>query len=131
MLAFDTNVLLRLYLNDDDLQHAAVKRVMTQATKQRQRVWISCPVLCELIWALRRIYQADKPTCLETLDRILQTPTFTVENAAAVRQAVQHYREGAGDFADYLIRELAAAQGAVKLLTFDKVLLKEAGFAKP
>jgi predicted nucleic-acid-binding protein len=129
--AFDTNVLLRLYLNDDELQHAAVKRVMSQVIKKNQQVWISCPVLCELIWALRRIYQAEKQVCLETLECILETPVFVVESAATVRQATQRYRDGAGDFADYLIRELAVVQGVGELLTFDKALLKEQGFSKP
>ena len=36
---------------------------------------------------------------------------------------------GKGDFADYVIRELARKEGCSEVVTFDKVLLKEAGFA--
>ena len=55
----------------------------------------------------------------------------TLESQGAVRAALTRHREGRGDFADYLIHELATAQGVSQLHTYDKALLKEAGFIKP
>lgn len=131
MIAFDTNVLLRVFVNDDELQYAAVKRQLARAEASGESVFIANPVLCELIWILQTRYAVDRKGCLAVLESLAKHPIFRFESPRILGKAVDRYREGRGDFADYLIREIAAAQAVEALQTFDKALLKEAGFAKP
>ena len=131
MIAFDTNVLLRVYVNDDGLQYAAVKRQLARAEACGEAVFIANPVICELICILQTRYAVDRKGCLAVLESLTKHPIFRFESPRVFSKAVDRYREGRGDFADYLIREIAAAQDVEALHTFDKTLLKEAGFSKP
>lgn len=131
MIAFDTNVLLRVYVNDDELQYAAVKRQLARAEAAGEPVFIANPVLCELIWILQTRYSVDRKGCLAVLESLAKHPIFRFESSRILGKAVDRYRKGRGDFADYLIREISAAQEVEALHTFDKALLKESGFTKP
>jgi predicted nucleic-acid-binding protein len=45
-----------------------------------------------------------------------------------VERALTAYRNGKGDFADYLVREQARALDAREVVTFDRALKGEDGF---
>ena len=62
--------------------------------------------------------------------RILREVSGFSSNDQLAR-ALDAYRLGKGDFADYLIREHAKAAGAAAVATFDRALLAEAGFTSP
>jgi len=53
---------------------------------------------------------------------------IVVSNTGIARRAVAAYRDGAGDFADYLTREQALAAGAAQVVTFDRAVKGEPGF---
>jgi predicted nucleic-acid-binding protein len=46
-------------------------------------------------------------------------------------RAVRAYRDSKGDFADYLIREVAREAGCTEVATFDRALLRDDGFVSP
>jgi predicted nucleic-acid-binding protein len=71
----------------------------------------------------------DKATINGMLEKILVTKQLEVELKDVVRQAVHDYREGKGDFADYLIGRINQAQGCVYTTTFDRALRKTPAFA--
>ena len=58
----------------------------------------------------------------------LRTELIVVANAAVVERALEAYREGRGDFADYVIREHALVAGAKEVVSFDRALRDEDGF---
>lgn len=131
MIAFDTNVLLRLYVNDDNVQHAAVKKLVARLEREGEAIYLSTPVLCELVWALKTHYEVERAGCLAVLDSVLSSDLFTFEHVTALRRAAEAYRKGKGDFADYVIQQMAATQRVATVYTYDKALLKEPGFTKP
>lgn len=51
-----------------------------------------------------------------------------VSDAGIAKRALAAYRDGAGEFADYLIREQAMAAGAVEVVTFYRAVRGESGF---
>jgi predicted nucleic-acid-binding protein len=118
MIAIDTNVLVRLLVNDDPIQSAKAARLFSS-----DDILIAKTVLLEAEWVLRFSYAVPPATIGEAFDRLLAAPSVTVEDATAVRLAVDAHRAGM-DFADAL--HVASAASATKFLTFDKKLTRQA-----
>jgi predicted nucleic-acid-binding protein len=85
-------------------------------------------VLCELAWVLRGAYGYDKPTVVDTLERILMTAQFDIGEKDLVRRALEDHRLGSGDFADYLIGHSNREDGCASTATFDRRLKSSALF---
>ncbi len=128
MIALDTNLLVRLLLQDDAAQARVVERLLIKARRDGTPLFVSDVVLCELVWVLTRRARRSRGAIASALERLLETESVIVTDADIARQAVAAYRSGAGDFADYLIREHALAAGADAVATFDRVLKGEPGF---
>lgn len=116
MLAVDTNVLVRLLANDDSEQGLVVLHLL-----QREFVWIAKTVLLETEWVLRSAYSFDPARIQEALTRLLGLPNVSVEDSAAVAQALHWMAEGL-DFADAL--HLASTRRQGSFATFDQKLAK-------
>jgi predicted nucleic-acid-binding protein len=117
MLAADTNVWARAYLNDDATQAAKARSALARA-RSKNGVFVPLLVLAELSWVLRARW--EKGRVLDTLDSLLQTRGVSVEFPALVRRALEAARTGRVGFADHLIREVAMEYGASEIITFDK-----------
>lgn len=128
MIGLDTNVLVRYFAEDDPAQARAAARLIERKLSAESPGHISCIVLAELAWVLDRSYGSPKATIIEIIDGLLASPALVIEQKSAVRQALQAYRGGAGDFADCLIAELNATAGCEATLTFDRAAARLPGF---
>jgi len=128
MIGLDTNVLVRYLTQDDPVQAARAGALLTDATARGGRCYVSAVVLCELVWVLREAYQQSKPQIVDTLDRILSTRQFEIGDKDVVRAALDTFRSGRGDFADYVIGEMHRAAGCDGTATFDRRLGGAPGF---
>jgi predicted nucleic-acid-binding protein len=128
VIALDTNLLVRLLLQDDVRQGRAVERLLIRARGDRTPLFVADVVLCELVWVLTRRARQSRAAIAGALERLLDAEIIVVSDAAMARRAASAYREGAGDFADYLIREQALAAGAAEVVTFEGALKGEPGF---
>lgn len=126
MRALDTNVLVRYLAQDDARQSALATRLLEAQLSGADRGYVSLVVVLETVWVMESRYGADAATVGDILDDLLQTPTLEVQDAAAVRDAVQRYRQGGVDLHDCLIVALAAARKA-RVLTFDAKAAKRLG----
>lgn len=117
MLAADTNVWARAYLNDDAAQTAKARSALAQA-RSEEGVFVPLLVLAELSWVLRSRWEREK--VLDTLESLLQTRGVSVESPALARRALEAARKGRVGFADHLIAEVALESGASEIITFDK-----------
>jgi predicted nucleic-acid-binding protein len=119
----DTNLLIRLATHDDPAQTAVVEDLLMAAERSGERFHVSTVVLCELAWALRGgRYRLRRLDIAEVLGTILQIEVFEVQDRHLVDRALAQYRQGAGDFADYLISWLDGEAGCSETLTFDSDL---------
>jgi predicted nucleic-acid-binding protein len=128
MIAVDTNILVRLVLQDDEDQARTVQRLLVRARRDQTRIFVSDIVLCELVWVLRRQSGFARPEIADTLDRLFRTELIVLADVALAESALTAYRDGTGDFADYLIREQASRADAAEVVTFDRSLKGERGF---
>jgi predicted nucleic-acid-binding protein len=119
----DTNVLLRVLTGDDPTQSPRASSLLADAEARGERFHVSTTVLCELVWALRGgAYRQGREAIVQALEALLASGLFEVQRRDLVRRAVDDYRAGPGDFADYLISWEDDAAGCVGTLTFDRAL---------
>jgi predicted nucleic-acid-binding protein len=121
LIALDTNVLARLILRDDEKQHAAAEKLLSQPRDYS----VPVTVVLELIWVLE---SADYTSAdiANVVSKLVSQPNIHVQHADAVAAATAQYRAGA-DFADALHHALSPAPKHTAFATFDK---KFASFAK-
>ena len=66
MIAFDTDVLLRLLLNDDARQARQAQALIDQAVSRSDTVLLPDIVLCEMEWVLSSVHEVPKGAIVET-----------------------------------------------------------------
>ena len=131
MIAFDTNVLLRLLLDDEETQSRQVEAIVRQVVAAGDRILLPDIVLCELFWVLRSVYQLPKADVVRTFQRLLAAEEFAFMNRPAVSQSLESYANGTAGFSDYLIGQSATVAGATMTYAFDRALRRTAGFSHP
>jgi predicted nucleic-acid-binding protein len=117
MIAADTNVWARAYLNDDLVQAEKSRSALAEA-RSAGGVFVPLLVLAELSWVLRGRW--DRERVLTTIESLLQTRGVFVESPALAWRVLEASRKGVVGFADHLIREVAFESGASEVITFDK-----------
>jgi predicted nucleic-acid-binding protein len=115
----DTNVLLRLLLDDEPQQAQRAIRYVEREFVLAQ-VWVNRIVLCELIWVLERSYGYRRVDISETVQRLLETDELMVEDAEVVRSALYAYRISGADFSDCLLGMSNGRLGCERTATFDR-----------
>jgi len=129
VIALDTNVLVRLVVDEDQEQTARARNFLLGVEQGGGQVLILAGVLLETFWTLRSIYGYGREDVGDVLASLLTLPVAAIEHAEAVARAVTQYRNS-GDFPDLLFVELAKEFGTDSFATFDRKLLKLAdGFA--
>ena len=76
-------------------------------------------VLCELVWVLSGAYRYPKKTIVDALAQLLITSELEVENEQVARLSLDAYKNGAADYADYVIGFSNITSGCVVTYTFD------------
>ncbi len=118
----DTNVLVRLVVSDNLEQQAAAKSLIQQGVANGDDFLITTVCLAEFCWVLKKArgYSYDRKSIANALKTVLEVDCFVIDDARAVQAAVDAYRDGSADFADYLIYYLGESRGSDQLVTFDK-----------
>ena len=128
MIALDTNILIRVMLQDDAAQARAAERLFVRARREQTPLFIADIVLCEFVWVLTRRAGFTRADIADAVERVLRTELIAVSDASTIEAALAAYRAGRGDFADYLVRAQAIAAGATEVVTFDRALKGEPSF---
>ncbi|MEO5760734.1 MAG: type II toxin-antitoxin system VapC family toxin [Vicinamibacteria bacterium] len=128
MRGLDTNVLVRYLTQDRAAQSRAVDALVADAQDKGEHLYIDDIVLCELVWVLRGAYQEEKSVIVDALERIAGIALFSFEDRDVLRRAIKDYRDGRGDFADFLIGRRNRKAGCDETVTFDKALKGVATF---
>ncbi len=131
MISLDTNLLVRILVADDPAQTRRAAGVLDRLDSTAERAHVSEIVLCEVVWVLGSAYGHPRERIATALRSLAAARQLTFDSPDRVIRAISAFERGKGDFADYLIREHARAAGCESVLTFDKVLLREDGFAAP
>lgn len=119
MIAIDTNVLLRLVVDDpNEKQQSQLARDLLN---QHGQAWVSSIVLIETVWVLQSRYKLTKEQLIIVIEKIIQHPRIHLDNAASVDNALTIYSACNAGFADCTILNEAKNKQLV-LHTFDRKL---------
>ena len=120
MQAIDTNLLVRLFVNDDAAQAQKVRVLFDRHADDASALWVADIVLVELVWALDRVYSRPRAQIVIALQALASHATVQLESAAALPEATALYAQGPADFADCLLAVKAVKVGCEILRSFDK-----------
>lgn len=125
--SFDTNVILRLLLNDIPQQHKAVKKLMEQAVNQFA---VADTVIIELVFGLDRYYGFSRLQIADAVDGLMKLKEINC-NQALFEKALPLFINHAGlSFEDCCLTIYAQLNDAEPLWTFDKKLANQVPNAK-
>lgn len=125
MVGIDSNVFLRVFINDGGPQH----RMAVDLVRANGQVWIGKVVLVETVWVLRKLFKYTKDQVLTFVNTVLEADAFVLEDREVIEAALFAFATGGAGYADCVILESARRQGAVPVFTFDLDLAKVEGAA--
>lgn len=128
MLGIDTNVLVRLLVEDDAEQTRRAQRLVGRTVEEGRAVVVSLLVLLETEWVLRSRYGFEKEAVLRSLRRVLEAREFDFEDEPSIEEALFRYHESAAGFADCLIAAHNRRLGCAATATFDTKAAQVPGF---
>jgi len=121
MISVDTNVLVRIFVEDKSA--AQVERARALAKKEK-KIFIAQTVQAELVWVLKRAFKLTKQQILTVLEEINENAAFVIGNEQIFNIALSFYQKHNIDFSDALIYAEVSSTEVKKLYTFDKQFSK-------
>lgn len=118
MTAVDTNVLVRLLVQDDQKQAAAARSLFAAGP-----VWIAKTVLLETGWVLRSLYGFEEDAVRGAFIKLVGLGNVRVEDEPAVAAALDLTSDGI-EFADAL--HLTSRPPNTAFVSFDRPFVRRA-----
>ena len=117
MIALDTNILARFYVDDPGDPEAVRQRpVARQVMTESASLFVPLPVTLELEWVLRAFYRFDVAQIVRVFEHLLGLGNVNAEESERIASALPLTAAGM-DFADAL--HLAGSSHCEALYTFD------------
>ena len=111
MIAVDTNIVVRLVVNDDPEQARRAARLFA-----RDVVFVPKSVILETEWVLRGAYRLDRANVNAALRSFLSLERLVIEDEEVVMNALERHAAGL-DFADAL--HLSCSSRSEMFYTYD------------
>jgi len=117
VIALDTNVLARFYVDDPADPEAAKQRPAARRLfDESAQLFAPLTVVLELEWLLRAFYGFAAEDFVRVVRHLLGLPNVSVEEWSRIDDALDWHRDGL-DFADAL--HLSASSHCTEFITFD------------
>jgi len=117
MIALDTNILARFYVDDPTDPEAAKQRpIARRVLGESPQVFVPLTVILELEWVLRAFYGFAAEDFVRVIRHLLGLPNVSVEDWSRISDALAWHEEGL-DFADAL--HLLASSHCSEFVSFD------------
>lgn len=123
MISLDTNILVRIIVEDDPVQQRKAAALLESPA------FVSATVLLETAWVLRSSYGLSRKTIADALIGFINVPNVIVVDELATRWALERHAVAASNLADLL--HIATSAGAEHFVTFDRKLPRQAGADAP
>jgi predicted nucleic-acid-binding protein len=94
MLGLDTNVLVRLLIEDDPTQTRRARNLVDAAVAEQEAMLVSLPVLLKTEWVLRSRYELPPESILSLFRAALEARELTFEDEPAVEEALFNWQDG-------------------------------------
>ena len=121
---FDTNFLLRFYLDDIPAQALKAKRMVLAAKEGSILLVTDLIVICEMVWVLDSFYDLEKDVISEKITNLYRTPGVVILNGDVLPDALSIYVKKNVDFTDAVVASSATKNHIEYLASFDKKHMK-------
>jgi predicted nucleic-acid-binding protein len=119
MIGFDTNLLVRIFAQDDPVQASRVARLLEHELEQ-DKAFLDAIVLVEFAWTMRRVYRWERDWVLTALEKLSDHPNIEIEDRDTFRDAIAQCRNLRVDFPDAYLGMRNMSRGCSTTLTFDQ-----------
>ena len=123
MIGLDTNVLVRYFVKDDDVQSKKATALLRSLSADRP-AFVAQVTLIEFVWVMSRSYKFERNVIVEILQLILRSEELVLEEAKTVWKAFHLFASAKVDFADCLIGQAGHIAGCEYTATFDAAAAK-------
>jgi len=130
MIGLDTNVVVRLFVDDDPKQAELARNLVTGQCSPESPGFIDRVALCELLWVLSSAHGYSRAALANVVATLLESRDMRLEDDNLVQLALEDYRATNVDFADILIGHVNLARGCEMTATFDRKAAKLKGFIR-
>ena len=130
MIGLDTNILVRLLVEDDAVQMEQARRFMESRCTPESPGFINCVVLAELVWVLESFYRFDRARIAAAIESMIAGRDRVVEYHDDVREALAEFKSTSIDFTDAMIGRINRARGCEATATFDRKAARLEGFIR-
>ena len=127
MIGIDTNILLRLWLNDDPEQNKRMDAVLAEHGSTPGSLLVTDVVLAEAVWTLKSAFNQGKEGQLIAVRSLLEETAFAFEDREAIVGAVALFETGSCGFSDCLVVVKHARHECDFTATFDRRMRKLPG----
>jgi predicted nucleic-acid-binding protein len=122
MRAIDTNVLVRIVVEDDASQVESATNFI------KSGAWVSTLALAEAIWVLEDVYGLTAARLADAIEMVLAHRDLIFQDAEAAASALVLFRQRPSlGFSNCLLSALAQKTGHLPLGTFDRALSRAPG----
>lgn len=125
-LIVDTNIFLRLILNDIPKQADEVEKLLNRAKKDQVKLLVPQIIIFEIEYALSKFYKFPKDQIVDKLDAILSAPYFFIQDGGIFKRAVLIYKDKNFSLVDCFLRAKSEIE-ETEIFTFDQKLVKLKG----
>ena len=130
MIGLDTNVLARLFVEDDIAQARQAREFVAARCTSQDPGFVDRVALCELVWVLASVHDYRRGEIAPIIEKLLSSNDLMLEDEGAVRVALQAFKTANVDFADALIGEVNRLRGCDATATFDRKAAKLDSFIR-
>jgi predicted nucleic-acid-binding protein len=117
MIALDTNVIARFYVDDPSDPQAVIQRpIARKVFEEGKALFVPITVVLELEWVMRAFYGFSSAQFVKVVRHLAGLPHVTLDSAPTVLAALQDHADGL-DFADAL--HLRASSTCESMVSFD------------
>lgn len=128
MIGLDTNVVVRLFVDDDRKQVHAARAFVSGRCSRNDPGFVNRISLCELVWVLESVHGYGRAAIGNVVEQLLASSDILVEDHELAQVALATFQTTNADFADALIGEVNRARGCDVTATFDRKAAKLDGF---
>lgn len=128
MIGVDTNLLVRILVEDDAEQLKRARTLLEETAERSETAFVADIVLAELEWVLEDAYNVPRARILEALQSLVGSERFDFEDRGRVVDALELYQSGKAELSDYLIGLSGSQRGVSTTYTFDRVLRDDGRF---
>jgi len=127
MIGLDTNVLLRLLVDDGSPDVARARTWAATRAGEGEEFFVDAVVLVGVAWVLESVFDYRRAEIAAAIDALLGNAAYALDGREAAIDALAAYRAGSFDFSDCLIVARCARAGCAATATLDKGMRRLSG----